>query len=607
MAKKKSKIDEDGTLSKLLLETVQKNPILQKNFNDEYIASEFSGDWIAVQAKQNFSCPLYFFIDNAQGNGKERYSFVFKLPNKISSADIIPYLPDKWWIGDTEGDLKNLFYEELIFEAYCKYDGGKGKAKGFKPNSNQIKKFEELKSKECYLSFYLRDESPNFEDAWNAFEMACKEFKSLEIIMAIAQTMSIQQILDQKKNIILQGAPGTGKTYATAELALSIIGQLPKRERTDDEKKYHKKVMSTYKANLIEMGKDGSFIKDGQIGFVTFHQSMDYEDFVEGIKPSLIEDESIENDGAESNELMKKTISYDVVDGIFKTMVQRAVPQSYYLEDALKKFKKDMDGKKIKTLKGQSLDVHINYDNISVTNSRKKTYTISDSDIYKEVSYLQKNHRYYQLAVKKAIEKLVPKSHSAKSKNYVLIIDEINRGNVSKIFGELISLLEADKRVGGDHPLTVTLPYSKEPFSVPSNLYIIGTMNTTDRSVGSIDYAVRRRFAFVTLEADESKIESDDAKKLFASVKRFLTEAKYDMDIEDLMVGHSYFMTTNADVLKMKWQYEILPLLMEYHKDGIIKESPLSGFSEEDAKKVKVGYDLFIKKWPEKKSEEAEK
>lgn len=180
-------------------------------------------------------------------------------------------------------------------------------------------------------------------------------------------------------------------------------------------------------------------------------------------------------------------------------------------------------------------------------------------------------------------------------KNYALIIDEINRGNVSKIFGELISLLEADKRDGGDHPLSVILPYSKESFSVPSNLYIIGTMNTTDRSVGSIDYAVRRRFAFVTLEADESKAPVGDARELFKAVKRFLKESKYDMDIEDLMVGHSYFM--DAANLQMKWQYEILPLLMEYHKDGIIKQSPLNDFSEEDAKKVKMDYKLFMDKW----------
>ena len=171
-------------------------------------------------------------------------------------------------------------------------------------------------------------------------------------------------------------------------------------------------------------------------------------------------------------------------------------------------------------------------------------------------------------------------------KNYVLIIDEINRGNVSKIFGELISLLEADKRVGGDHPLTVTLPYSKEPFSVSSNLYIIGTMNTTDRSVGSIDYAVRRRFAFVTLKADENAIENyykgkdaslkNKAIELFGKVEAFLRNKdnrSNDMEFDDLMVGHSYFMAETLDELKLKWEYEVIPLLKEYQKDGLLKHS----------------------------------
>lgn len=175
--------------------------------------------------------------------------------------------------------------------------------------------------------------------------------------------------------------------------------------------------------------------------------------------------------------------------------------------------------------------------------------------------------------------------NNEKPKNYVLIIDEINRGNVSKIFGELISLLEADKRAGGDHPLTVTLPYSKEQFSVPSNLYIIGTMNTTDRSVGSIDYAVRRRFAFVTLKAEKSAIESyymDNAEleeiavAKFDDVEKFLKDPNVvapDVDFDDLMVGHSYFMAKTLEELKLKWEYEVIPLLKEYKKDGLLRRS----------------------------------
>ena len=265
------------------------------------------------------------------------------------------------------------------------------------------------------------------------------------------------QILSLKKNLILQGAPGTGKTYNTAALALSICGE-PVPEKHED-------VMKRY----------DELQKEGRIGFVTFHQSMDYEDFVEGIKPKT------ENG----------TITYEVEDGIFKEISDRA----------------------------------------------------------------QEND----------------------DRNHVLIIDEINRGNVSKIFGDLITLLEADKRIDGAHPIKVTLPYSKEEFGVPSNLYIIGTMNTTDRSVGNIDYAVRRRFAFVTLKADRQILVGkygEDSKQvqLFDMVSDFLNDDKkhVDMDFEDLMVGHSYFMADDSEELKLKLEYEIIPLIEEYQKDGII-------------------------------------
>ena len=170
-----------------------------------------------------------------------------------------------------------------------------------------------------------------------------------------------------------------------------------------------------------------------------------------------------------------------------------------------------------------------------------------------------------------------------KAKPVVLIIDEINRGNVSRIFGELITLLEADKRLGGAHPLAVTLPYSKDEFAVPEKVYIIGTMNTTDRSTGTLDYAVRRRFAFVTLK---SKIEmvrqfySDEnlkskAVSIFENVRSFVDKYNAgDMDLEDLMVGHSYFMAADEDVLKMKMTYEVVPLMREYVKDGILNCKP---------------------------------
>lgn len=270
----------------------------------------------------------------------------------------------------------------------------------------------------------------------------------------------IASLLALKKNIILQGAPGTGKTFSTAALSLKALGV----EDVD------------WKAQKSVMDKYDELVNDGRIAFTTFHQSMDYEDFVEGYKP-----EEIDGD-----------IKFKLKPGVFRNICEKA-----------------------------------------------------------------------------------------KTQPCVLIIDEINRGNVSKIFGELITLLEADKRDGGDHRIQVNLTYSGKPFSVPENLYIIGTMNTTDRSVGSIDYALRRRFAFWTLKSNREVIEGQNvdvdvkskALSVFEKVEEFLKANPSDMKMDDLMPGHSYFMAKSLAELETKVKYELIPLVEEYAKDGIIEVS----------------------------------
>ena len=286
-------------------------------------------------------------------------------------------------------------------------------------------------------------------------------------------------LLKEKHNIILQGAPGTGKTYNSAAIALATLGI------TNIDLNDHKAVMKEYE----------SLQNNHQIFFTTFHQSLDYEDFVEGLKPHVHTNEHGESIG----------VTYEPEDGIFK---------------------------------------------------RACNAVVADES----------------------------KDNAKTDKSVVLIIDEINRGNVSKIFGELITLLESDKRDKGEHPIKVTLPYSKTMFGVPSSLYIIGTMNTTDRSTGTLDYALRRRFAFVTLQSDSSVIEKHynkinnqelkcKALDLFNNIKAFITSPKHrygDWSIDDLMVGHSYFIASSEDELSNKIEYEILPLLSEYIADGIL-------------------------------------
>jgi 5-methylcytosine-specific restriction protein B len=188
-----------------------------------------------------------------------------------------------------------------------------------------------------------------------------------------------------------------------------------------------------------------------------------------------------------------------------------------------------------------------------------------------------------------------PTSMAENTKPYVMVIDELNRGNVSKIFGELITLLEADKRKGSENEEQVILPYSRTPFGVPSNVYIIATMNTADRSLGMLDYAIRRRFLFVTNKPFEISVDGFDA-NLFRKVSQLFVanydeykEQGYDQTMklipaetlseeykpEDVWVGHSYFLMhdeNGEDCTSDRILYEIVPLLEEYIRDGVLTQ-----------------------------------
>ena len=442
----------------------------------------------------------------------------------------------------------------------------------------------------------------------------------------------IIKMLKFNKNLILTGAPGTGKTYKTAEIAVALIdGSLP-ATRVELMKRYQE---------LMTLG---------QISFTTFHQSLDYEEFIEGLKPEIDKD---------SGEM-----TYRVKDGVFKKMCNKATsnPRNLqldkfvesFLDNAIKnateyettlhkiKFKIiDFSDDKIKmehgTFNNPNWDtpknpiVKINYSDLlqllqqpKKVLLKKEVATIlkrksNSSDNYliainavlydlvqQQRTTFQKNNsdepKYYDLIrqawsgeiltdenknypIDKVVEVikngiLIKKKENTYNQPYILIIDEINRGNISKIFGELITLLEKDKRIGEENEIIVTLPYSQEKFGVPSNLYIVGTMNTADRTIGHIDYAIRRRFSFVSLKSDRNVISSYDrydngvrakAESLFDKIKNFISKnINSDLDEDDLMIGHSYFLCKSADDLKMRLECEIIPLIKEYLKDGII-------------------------------------
>lgn len=379
------------------------------------------------------------------------------------------------------------------------------------------------------------------------------------------QMESIIKLVQINKNLILTGAPGTGKTYKTAEIAVALIDGTNK--------------LPDNRVDLMKRYKE--LINAKQIAFSTFHQSLDYEEFIEGLKPEV--------DG------ITKEMTYQIKDGIFKDICGRAKEKRSLasLNDAIEKFKEDCSDKIIKVKNKSGTEFSVTYrdgktfrvrsdrseaeeglDFPANIDALKKMYQGNVEGIYNKtyvwgiLNFLKENY------------KVATYLEDNTDKKYLLIIDEINRGNISKIFGELITLLEKDKRLGEENEITVTLPYSQESFGIPSNLYLIGTMNTADRSIGHIDYAIRRRFSFVSLKSDKNiitiydKYESgvkEKAESLFDGIKEFISNnINADLDADDLMVGHSYFLCKTLEGLKMRLEYEIIPLIEEYEKDGII-------------------------------------
>lgn len=350
-------------------------------------------------------------------------------------------------------------------------------------------------------------------------------------------------------NQILFGPPGTGKTYNSIRKAVEIA--------SPDFDKLDWKDIKTKFDQLVE---------SGQIVFTTFHQSMSYEDFIEGIKP-----ETTEND----------TVTYQIKDGIFKLLCNDAkTPNQSGFEIAYEKLKAELSENELITLKtprGNEFAISLNSnDNLSLHTGqlKEKQGTLTKENIQKQLSGEEK-FRGWEGYFNGVVDYLKSKygystSYNSDIQNYVLIIDEINRGNVSQIFGELITLIEESKRDGNDETLKITLPYSKEKFCVPSNLYIIGTMNTADRSVEALDTALRRRFSFeemppkYDLDQLNYTVGGETANHILATINKRIEKL---LD-KDHLIGHSFFMkkSNESGVEKMTDAFykNIIPLLQEY-------------------------------------------
>lgn len=419
-------------------------------------------------------------------------------------------------------------------------------------------------------------------------------------LSAIKQSEN-EKILIENQNIplnqILYGPPGTGKTYHTIDKALEILGE---NLENRDEKK----------------AKFDEYVKNGQIVFTTFHQSYGYEEFVEGIKPRI---DSKEN---------SKEVEYEIKDGIFKELCKKALDNYKVSLLTQEEFVKSEDlENKIEIFLDELVDQQKFIEKIQSGGFKLEEYNekyriITDDtnanlylnlEIFKTLlenkdkiingrsikQILNNKHRrqidsYYFQLVKLFKEReqdyKVDNNPSEKPelKPYIIIIDEINRGNVSKIFGELITLIEPSKRIGEKEELKVTLPYSGEKFGVPKNVYIIGTMNTADRSITSLDTALRRRFEFIEMMPDVSKLSMDcEGINLQELLKAINTRIEYLLDREKT-IGHAFFVSVeNLEDLKKVFQNKIIPLLQEYfYNDYALINAVLNhnGMIKEDKK-----------------------
>ena len=392
------------------------------------------------------------------------------------------------------------------------------------------------------------------DEAWNYHKDKKKKDETVEKREPESETNIINTSFPL--NQILYGPPGTGKTYNAINYAIQITRQIKPQNEIE-------------RRNIFN-----ELVEEGRIVFTTFHQSMSYEDFIEGIKPV-------------THKGQNNAISYEVLPGIFKTLCDRAtLPDGVGFEKAYKSLLNELKKVPINiSSDNKNYRIVLNLDNelyIYPKENQEKGYTIPKDTL---ISYIlnrniPENLTTFCKVIKKQLKSYDWNDKSTKKDNYVLIIDEINRGNIAQIFGELITLIEANKRKGEIEELEVILPYSKTSFSVPSNLYIIGTMNTTDRNVEALDTALRRRFSFIEMEPEYDKFINENIEDInLEKLLRVINDRIIGLMDKDHCIGHSYFMNVeNLQDLKQVFFNKIIPLLQEYfygryEKIGLILSS----------------------------------
>lgn len=465
-----------------------------------------------------------------------------------------------------------------------------------------------------------------------------------------------KKIIEYPHNQILYGPPGTGKTYNSMIYSVAIVENKSYEEVKVEAREDYPAVKARYEG----------YKKQGRIAFTTFHQSYGYEEFIEGIRPVMANDESN----------LKSDVKYSIESGVFKAFCEKATMtkndrEEYGLNDNPNVWKVSLAKAKDNPVRDECLKNNhirigwdeygeeISEDNIDDYGGKNplnafinkmragdivlSCYTSSVIDAvgvvtgdyrwdesysyYKrvrDVKWIVKGIReniidinngsvmtlstVYKMKVSVGdVMRIIEKYESGKNRakqekeNYVFIIDEINRGNISKIFGELITLIEDTKRAGAAEAMEVTLPYSGSSFSVPDNVYILGTMNTADRSIALMDTALRRRFSFVEMMPDTdvikklgiTNVEGLDVVQMLNTINARI-EFLYD---REHTIGHAFFTRLKekptVDKLADIFEKSIIPLLQEYFYEDYRKIQLVLGDNKKSDDKYR-----FIKRIP---------
>lgn len=443
-------------------------------------------------------------------------------------------------------------------------------------NSFILKKFD-------FLNIYYDLRYKQFNAYKEIYDSAIKNPKS---ITQVIQINKMETLLQYKKQIILQGPPGTGKTREAKLIAKEILGL----NSTDD-------------------------LKDNeQFKLIQFHPSYTYEDFVRGIvaKPNPdgegiiyeAENKTLGDFATKALDNFLASKGQLTIDSEFQTRFNTLIDEINSEINSGKIFKfGDKSTAEIISVGNEYLIYsfperkEIRYkllfsDIEKVYNKRQEiNIPIDLRDKEKELGLQMKGKYPYYFMILKSLEKIeLPENFNLENsdveeKPYILVIDEINRANLSSVLGELIYALE----YRGEEVESMYEVDGSQKLILPPNLYIIGTMNTADRSVGHIDYAIRRRFAFVEVPPKDLSSEMGDGEfytDLFSAVKALFTKDEYqtksdfisqEFEPKDVALGHSYFIdkTEEGGDKKTRWHYEIKPILLEYIRDGVLKESAL--------------------------------